>query len=328
MFKKLNWFLCCNLVLFSFFSHAKYTIAVVGKTKNDSFYEQSFQGCINFAASLPKGILQCIYDGPMDYQDIRSQALVVESLLDRNIDALLVAVTDSNFLASHVLTKFKQRNIPVIAFDSDFLPEDQHHRLAYVGTNNFDFGKALGEYTKQYKRDNDITTVCIQSGHHTTPNLNQRIQGVRFALSGKTSRLDGSSGWLEHERCPLYSLGKRDVAINQVSWIVDQQPIPITIAVAGFAQFSPEYISTFAEKKSLFEKNNIVMISADSEPIQLDALRSGLSTVNIGQRPFDMGKRGAELLYDVLANNEVPEQSHIYLDFHYCTRDNIDTCKN
>ncbi|WDE00953.1 substrate-binding domain-containing protein [Thalassomonas actiniarum] len=306
-------------------------IAIIGKTKNDSFYQQSYQGCQAFSQKHPK--VQCIYDGPQDYQDPRSQALVVEDLIHQGIDGLLISVTDSNHLAQAVLERAYLAKIPIFTFDSDLLPQHQFYRQAYVGTNNQDFGIALGNYAKELLESTPGNQglplqVCIHSGHQTTPNLNDRIKGVRLALSqGKSAnRLKDNGNWVELDRCPLYSLGKRELAIRQLEFMLQQKQRVINIAVAGFAQFSPDYLSRISSYKEKISTKEAIIISADTEQIQLKALEKGLSTINIGQRPYEMGRLGTELLYQYLVYGQKPAKELYYLDFHYCTGENYASC--
>lgn len=310
-------FFCTN-------SLAEIVIGVVGKTKNDSFYIQSFKGCLAFASTNPD--VSCIYDGPQDYQDIRSQTFIVNELVKKGVDGLLISTTDSNFLVNGSLKSIKENKIPVITFDSDLLPQHEQYRLAYVGTDNYDFGMALGNYIKQFGK-NALNSICLQSGHPTTPNLNKRIAGVRFALAGENvERLIGENGWSEYTRCPLYSLGKRDIALQQFESIANMKQPPIFLAVAGFAQFSPHYINQTMKYKSRITSKEVIIVSADSESKQLDALKHGLSVANIGQKPFEMGRLGTELLYNYITQNQKPAKSHYYLDYHYCTESNAANC--
>lgn len=311
------------LVLFSFTSNASYTIGVIGKTKNDSFYIQSFKGCESVAKNHPD--LRCIYEGADDFQDIRGQTLKINRLIESGVNALLISVTDSDYLVNGALKRAFELDIPVITFDSDLLPQHHDYRLAYVGTNNFDFGVALGEYVKNNIKHTN--TVCLQSGHPSTPNLNQRIKGVRHALSGQSlQRLNDGYQWQEHELCPVYSLGKRGLALSQLVGKIKLDAPPVFIAVAGFAQFNPRYIDQLNQFKPKIKSGDIVIVSADTEKLQLSALSKGLSTVNIGQKPFDMGKQGAEYLYQYLKHNVKPKQEFTYLGFHYCDKQNVDTC--
>ncbi|BBN83211.1 sugar ABC transporter substrate-binding protein [Pseudoalteromonas sp. A25] len=305
-------------------AHAQLKIAVVGKTKNDSFYEQSFHGCQAFAKLHDD--LSCIYDGADDYQDVRTQVLIVKELIEQDIDGLMISTTDSAYLVEGALKAAKQKGIPVVTFDSDLLAQHRVYRLAYVGTNNFDFGKAMGEVAKKYKKE-AVQSVCIQSGHQTTPNLNERIRGVRYALSdGKSDRLTAESGWQEHIRCPLFTMGRRDDALSQLLNMIRQPSPPIFVAVAGFAQFNPQYIEQLKPFKAQIAEHEITIVSADTENIQLQALSKGLSTENIGQKPYMMGRLSAQLLYDYIVKGQRPAQQSYFLDYHYCTSNNAASC--
>ena len=311
-------------LVFSGHAFAEVVIGVVGKTKNDSFYLQSFKRCLKFAESHKD--VQCIYDGAENYQDIRGQNIVVNDLLKKGIDGLLISVTDSEFLANHSLQSVKNKHIPVITFDSDLLPQHQQQRLAYVGTDNFNFGKELGTYIKKFAKQEE-NYLCLQSGHSSAPNLNERIAGVRYALSGQsTDRLSGKNGWFEAARCPLYSLGKRDIALNQLTFMIEHDNPAILLAVAGFAQFNPDYIAQMLHFKKRITRGEIVIVSADTEQTQIAALQAGVAVENLGQKPFEMGRLGSELLYNFITNKEKPAKSHYYLGYHYCSQDNAENC--
>lgn len=306
------------------FASETFNIAVIGKTKNDSFYIQSYDGCQQFAKEVEG--LNCLYDGPVDFQNIRSQALIIENYLKKGVDGFLISTTNSKFLVNRVLKQVKDAGVPVITFDSDLQLEHKSYRLAYVGTNNFNYGVSLGNQAIVYKRPG-INEICIQSGHNNTPNLNERIRGVRYALAGtNVNRLNGENGWFEHTRCPFYTLGKREQAVRQLEYILSLDNSPIFLAVAGFAQFSPNYIEKMMPFKSKLEKGDAIIISADAETIQLKALKEKLSHLNIGQKPFAMGYVGAKLLYRFLKQGELPEKDIYYQDFYYCTPENVDEC--
>lgn len=313
------------------FAATSFNIAIIGKTKNDSFYQQSYQGCVTFSAKHSN--INCVYDGPADFQDPRAQAIVVKTLIKKNIDAIAISVTDSDILAQRVLPLARQRNIPIMTFDSDLSPKDQDFRMAYVGTNNTDFGKAIGEQLKKMTAGRPVPQhklICIHSGHPSTPNLNARITGIRLALSNgqTTKKLNGEYDWKEHTRCPLYSLGKRNEAVHQLIVMLNRPKNVINIAVAGFAQFSPDYINTMLPYKQQIMSKERIVISADTEQIQLDALKQGLSTMNIGQRPFEMGRQVTELLFQYLSKGIKPSKEYYYLNFHYCTTEDTRTCTN
>ena len=97
----------------------------------------------------------------------------------------------------------------MLTWDSDLLPKDKGLRIAYVGTHNYDIGVNLAKLVQAIKPKGG--TICIQSGGAAAANHNERMQGIRDTLSGKTSkespgdRLTGQNGWKEVDGCPLYT---------------------------------------------------------------------------------------------------------------------------
>jgi ribose transport system substrate-binding protein len=294
---------------------AQTRIGVIGKSTGE-FFAQAYDGCKEFAAT--KADLTCLFDGPTDFQDPRQQVRSVQKMLDQKVDGLLIAAVDSKHLVDKVLKLAKLLDIPVMTFDSDLLPEHRDYRLAYVGTKNFDFGMALGNYAKRYKKDG-LNEICIQSGSETTPNLNERVRGVRHALSGGGgySRINGKNGWVELERCPFYAPGQNSRALMQLKYVLSETNA-IFLAVAGFAQYSEDYISEMMPFQKDIRSGEKVVISADAGTIQLKALKQGLSTVNIGQQPFEMGRYSAQLLYQYIKMGKRPEREMNYLGYYYC----------
>lgn len=307
---------CIGVVVgFCFDVAAQTKIAVIGKS-GDEFYAQAFTGCAQFAATQKD--LECFFDGPIDFQDPRQQVRAVQNMLDRKVDGLLIAAVDSKHLVEKVLKLAQLLDIPVMTFDSDLLPEHQEYRLAYVGTNNFDFGMALGNYAKRYKKEG-VNEICIQSGSETTPNLNERVRGVRHALSGGDgySRVNGENGWVELDRCPFFTSGQNSRALVQLKYVLSETDA-IFLAVAGFAQFSKDYISEMMPFQKDIMSGKKVVISADAGTTQLEALQQGLSTVNIGQQPFEMGRYAAQLLYQYIKTGQRPKHEMNYLGYYYC----------
>ncbi len=320
-----NTFVIFMLGLLSYSSMAKYRIAVIPKTKNLSYFEDSYKGCQEVAKYNNQ--IECLYDGPLDFQDPRQQADVINKFIKAKVDAILISVTDSSYIVKNGIKQAFEKNIPVITYDSDLLPEHQKYRIAYVGTDNVALGKELGKAAIKLKKEKQ-QYICLQSGAKNTPNLANRVKGVRLALSrGKTSKkLSGENGWYEKDRCPLYTYGKPEMALFQLDFLLSRKKDLFFIAVAGFAQVSKNYIKKISEHKSSILKKENIIITADTLPIQLKALKLGLSTINIGQNPFEMGRKGSELLFQFLSKKIIPSKKLYYVGFHTCNKSTVDTC--
>ena len=69
---------------------------------------------------------------------------------------------------------------------------------------------------------------------------------------------------------------------------------------------------------------DLIIIAGDTLPPQLDALKAGRSHVQIGQRPFEMGRRAPTVLIDLIGGKKVADPLYTGLD--ECTPANLGKC--
>jgi ribose transport system substrate-binding protein len=80
-----------------------------------------------------------------------------------------------------------------------------------------------------------------------------------------------------------------------------------------------------APYRSRLDSGRLVLVMADTLPMQIEQLKDGLSNVQVGQRPYEMGYRAMFVLRD-LVNGRQDIADPIYTDLDICTADNADTC--
>ncbi len=301
-----------------------FKFAVVSKEANSPFFTLSKEGCMDAASSIDG--VECIYKGPTE-TNTRLQDIIIEQLIQDGVDGIAVAVINSDFIAKNSIKLAKKAGIPIITYDSDFGQKHKNLRLSYIGSNNFDLGKALGNELKKIYPNGGL--VCIQAGVKGTINLNSRIQGVRLALSNgdKLSldeRLNNPNGWKEYRRCPFYSWENRERASNQLDKILSDEEKISFIAVGGWAQYSKNYRNVIEKYKYKFINKDIAYISADTSNLQLELLKNSLSFINIGQNPYEMGRQAIFTLHNIVQGKEYKEI--IYTPLTRCTQDNYQTC--
>ncbi|MPY23945.1 substrate-binding domain-containing protein [Shewanella psychropiezotolerans] len=295
------------------------------------FFDQSKKGCKD-AASQIEGV-ECVYLGP-EKASVRIQDKIIEQLIDEGIDGIAVAVTQSKFLAENSLQKAKQAGIPVITYDSDFndltLEKYKNLRLAYIGTNNFELGMALGEQLKTLRPNGG--TLIIQSGRPDSPNLNLRMMGIRSALSGKRyarppgKLLINDHGWTE-VREPFFNFDQLTRAVKQMESVLKGRPIQADsfIAVGGWSQNDEAlYRKMMVPYKGKLNRKELVIVMSDASPSQLVMLRDHLAHANVGQSPYEMGRQAILTLLKIVKKQRYEEVIHTPLNF--CTPDNYDTC--
>ncbi|PWF62999.1 sugar ABC transporter substrate-binding protein [Shewanella sp. BC20] len=296
------------------------------------FFDQSKTGCVDAAAQI-KGV-ECIYRGP-ESSSVRLQDQVINQLIDEGVDGIAVAVTQSKYLIENSLKRAKEAGIPVVTYDSDFdasINQDpKNFRLAYIGTDNFELGKSLGEELKKLRPNGG--TLITQSGRPDSPNLNLRLMGVRSALSGTTysvppgKMLNNEQGWTE-VREPLFNFDQLSQAVKQMESVMKGKPVKANsfVAVGGWAQNDAAlYREMMAPYQDKIDNKDIVIIITDTSPEQLAMLKDRLAHINIGQSPYEMGRQAILTLYKIVTKQKYDDI--IYTPVTFCTQQNYEACE-
>ena len=306
-----------------------YTFALVPKNTNNPFFDQALAGCKKAEAEL-KGEVKCLYIGPGEHGGGDEEAQIVADLVTKKVDGIAVSAANAPAIAN-ALKDAAGDKIPVLTWDSDLLPQDKGLRAAYVGTHNYDIGVNIGKLVQQIKPKGG--TICIQSGGAAAANHNERMQGIRDTLAGAKSaespgaRLTGQNGWKEPDGCPLYTNDDFAVANQQLEDILNKYPdLDAFTPTGGFPQFLPDAYAKTAEKyKDKIASGALALVVADTLPVQIDLLKKGLASGNVGQRPFDMGYKAMYFLKDIKDGKPAPADP-TYTGLDVCTPKNADTC--
>jgi ribose transport system substrate-binding protein len=306
-----------------------YTFALVPKNTNNPFFDQALAGCKKAEKEL-KGAVKCLYIGPGEHGGGDEEAQIVADLITKKVDGIAVSPANAPAMAN-ALKGAAAAHIPVLTWDSDLLPQDKGLRAAYVGTHNYDIGVNLAKLVMAVKPKGG--TICIQSGGAAAANHNERMQGIRDTLSGKKSaespgeRLTGQNGWTEVAGCPLYTNDDFPVAMQQEQDMLNKYPdLDAFVPTGGFSEFLTDaYKNSMGKYKDKIASGKIAIAVADTLPMQLDDLRAGLATGNVGQRPFDMGYKAMYFLKDMKEGKPAPADP-TYTGLDICTPKNVDTC--
>jgi ribose transport system substrate-binding protein len=308
----------------------KLVIAVVPKNLNNPFFDQAKFGCEKAVEEIGADKVECFFTGPGEHGGGDEQVQIVADLIAKGVDGIAVSPSNSAAMAS-VLPQAKEKGIPVLTWDSDLLPENKDLRAAYIGTHNYDIGVNLAKAIQEAKPDGG--TICIQSGGAAASNHNERMQGIRDTLSGETgttspgNRLTGQNGWTEVDGCPLYTNDDFPLSVQQEEDILGKYAdLDAFVATGGFAQFLPDANRNMLEKfKSRIEDGSLVLAVADTLSMQLEQLAEGYSTVNVGQRPFEMGYKVIYAIKDMKEGKPAPADP-TYTGLDTCTKETATTC--
>lgn len=300
--------------------------ALVPKAMNNPFFDQARDGCKQAGRELD---VECLYIGPGEHTE-QEQIQIVDDLITRRVDGIAVSPSNAPAMA-RALRRAGSVGIPVITWDSDLLSEDRELRATYIGTHNRQIGVEQAKLLQELKPDGG--TLCIQSGGPAAFNHNQRMQGIRDTLSGSDTkappgtRLDGAGGWIEVDGCPLYCNDDFTLAVQQLADVLGRySELDALIVTGGFPQFVDQAYRQLMERhRERIESRSTVVIVADTLPMQMALLKEGWSHGQVGQRPFEMGRRALYVLRDLVLQNGTPNDP-IYTGLDVCTQENASEC--
>ncbi|MDA9498550.1 sugar-binding protein [Bradyrhizobium sp. CCBAU 11357] len=283
-----------------------YKFAVVPKAMNNPFFDVARDGCLKRAKEL--GNVECIYKGPIEHEPA-TQAQIIQDFITQKVDGLAISVADVAAMTKSIEAA-TAAGIPVITFDAD-APGSK--RLAYIGTNNKDFGLALGKQLLQLRPEGG--KYAMVSGGPGAKNLAERVDGVREALKG--------SKWVEVQGSPTFCNDDSALAVQQMSDLRTATPdLAAIVPVGGWPMFAPEGYKAFVNKnKKDIDAGKFTLVVADTLKMQLELLRDGYSNALTGQRPFEMGEKSMDTLLAIKKGQKVPEV--IYTGLDLVTKDNV-----
>lgn len=283
-----------------------YKFVIVPKAMNNPFFDFARDGCQKRAKEL--GNVECIYKGPVEHEPA-TQAQIIQDFVTQKVDGLAISVADVAAMTKSIEAA-TAAGIPVITFDSD-APASK--RIAYIGTNNKEFGLALGKQLLTLRPDGG--KYAMISGGPGAENLAERVNGVREALKG--------SKWIEVSGSPTFCNDDPALAVQQMTDLRTATPdLAAIIPVGGWPMFAPEGFKGFASKsKKDMDAGKFTLVSADTLKMQLELLNEGYANALVGQRPFEMGEKSMDTLLAIKKGQKVPEI--VYTGLDVVTKDNV-----
>jgi ribose transport system substrate-binding protein len=284
----------------------KLKFAVVPKAMNNPFFDIARDGCLKRAAEL--GNVECVYRGPIEHEPA-TQVQIIQDLITQRVDGLAISVSDVG-AATGVIKAARDAGIPVITFDAD---APGSAREAYIGTNNKDFGRALGE--ELVKAQPRAGLYGMVSGGPAAANLNERLEGVREVV--------GKAGWKEVSGSPTFCNDDPALAVQQLNDLTTAHAdLNAAIPVGGWPLFAPEGYRNWVDSNAdRFKSGKLVAVAADTLPAELQLLKAGYVAALVGQRPFEMGVKSMDALLALHDGKPVPQI--IYTGVDRVTKDNV-----
>jgi ribose transport system substrate-binding protein len=196
------------------------------------------------------------------------QNQILENLSSQGYDAIAVspvAPNDQTPVLDRIAAKTK-----LLTFDSD-APNSK--RLLYVGTNNFDAGKALGAEIVKLLPSGGKIAVFV--GTLSADNASQRLKGIQDAIQGHNIEI----------------VDKREDNTDRAKARSNVEDILNAHAdlklVVGLWSYNGPAIAAAIE--ALGKKGKVLAAVFDEEDGTLNAIASGVISCTVVQKPFQFG---------------------------------------
>jgi ribose transport system substrate-binding protein len=211
------------------------------------------------------------------------QNQILENLTSQGYDAIaasVIAPSDQVPVLDKVAAKTK-----LITFDSD---APKSSRLLYIGTNNYEAGKALGGEIVKLLPNGGNMAVFV--GTLSADNATQRLKGIQDAIAGhKIAIVDKREDNTDRAK-----------ARSNVEDIINAHS-DLNL-VAGLWSYNGPAMAAAIE--ALGKRGKILAAAFDEEQGTLTAIANGTIQVTVVQKPFQFGYLSSKWMHDLATKGE------------------------
>jgi len=119
------------------------TVAVIPKGTTHEFWQSVKAGAVKAGKELD---VEVIWNGPEKEDDRAQQIAIVENMILKGVEGIVLAPLDKNALRDAVL-KAREKKIPTVVIDSGLAGEAGKDFLSFVATDNYKGGQLGGKRT-------------------------------------------------------------------------------------------------------------------------------------------------------------------------------------
>jgi len=228
------------------------------------------------------------YTGGTQETDIENMVALIENLITRKVDGIMVANVNGQAL-NPVIDKALAAGIPVITFGTD---SEGSGRLAFVGQDYKNSGiqqaKILGELMNGEGKI--IITSCATPAQWSV----LREAGVREGMA---------QYWPNIEIVNIFDTGTEDQTVYSTIENALKSNPDVT-GLASLCSVTTPVAGRVINRLGLGD--TIIHVGHDLEPEILENMVAGATKASLSQDPYKQGYEGIKMLYDFIMNGVVP----------------------
>jgi ribose transport system substrate-binding protein len=266
------------------------------------------------------------YMPPLGKAEEQRQA--VEDFLAKGIQGIAISPNDAANQAAF-FDKIADR-VPLITQDSDFPPGSK--RLCYLGTNNYDAGRAAGKLVKEAAPEGG--KIVIYVGKLDVQNAIERRRGVLDELADQK---DANKEQLDKGQYPI-QFGKYtllDTMTDDAKQEKCQANVEATLAKNGdvrcliglWAYNPPAMLKALQQAVAVgkVKKGQVALVGFDENEETLAGISSGDVYGTIVQNPYKFGYEAVRILSSLVRGDRsvLPKDGILYIPHRVIKKDNV-----
>ena len=234
--------------------------------------------------------------------DPAQQQEILDTLANRgDIKAISVSVIDPKNQTAY-LNELAAK-LPLLAVDND---APASNRLCYIGTNNYDAGRSVGQLVKEALPDGG--TVALFVGQTEALNARQRCQGVLDELAGAKPLPDpnevpalptGSGQFGKYKLLKIFTdqpEGQSKAVQNASDALIQLKDEPNVCFVGLWAYNPPACLTAVRDAMKL---GKVKIVGFDENPDTLKGVEDGHVFATVVQDPFGFGYESVKTMAEL-----------------------------
>jgi ribose transport system substrate-binding protein len=290
--------LSIGLTVQSGFARSKpYNIAVIIKATDSDFWQYVIIGAVNYGLDNPDKAKVSWY-GPKSEADIEKQVALLEDIVSKKPDAIVIASTSSDSTVP-ALERAIDEGIAVVTIDnkvnSDKIP-------AFLATNNKVGGALCADQLVANLKAKGVPlkgTIGLVSAMAGIQVLGDRDQGFRDRMKEIAPDINVLETRFTDNDIAKSLAAAEDIGTSQGDKL---------IGIFADNNHTGDGVARMISERNLGDK--LVAVAYDSDPEEVSALKSGALKALILQDPYGMGYKGCATGVTMLDGGTVPK----YLD--------------
>ena len=269
-------------------------VAVIVKATDSDFWQYALIGANNYAVEYADAV-RITKHGATSESEVEDQVAILEDVIASGPDAIVLAPINADALSPGT-ERAMEMGIPVITIDSRLRTEDYTSLLA---TDNVQGGKLAAENMVAFLNAAGIP-------------LKGKV-GIVAAVEGVSTIIERDGGFIEKmkEIAP-------DIEVLEPRYVQNDILKSLAVAEDLITAHGDELIGIYPDNnhtgdgvaRAIIEQGleeKIVVVAFDSDPEEIEALRSGSIKALVVQDPFKMGYMGVDYALKALAGEEIPK---------------------